>query len=134
MDPKLHALIPLATGVALAFSTGCSKEETADPLAADSLAEDSSAEDSFLAFCEVMANCSEYSPAEVDLNACANYLHESASEGGAACLDAAKQAVQCLADNMTCDDYDYGNLPAECDSLVEAADAACPDYSYSYDY
>ena len=65
MDPKLHALIPLASGVALAFTTACSKDE-GDP---------------FLAFCEKAAECSSEAVTQPEIQQCADYLEFLWAEG-----------------------------------------------------
>ena len=120
MDPKLHALIPLASGVALAFSTGCSKDETEDP---------------FLAFCEKAAECSSEAIPQAEIQQCADYFEGASIAGGEACHEAAKALVQCAVDKLSCDElYDY-DVSSECTTEAKATDAACgSDYSYSYDY
>ena len=115
MDPKLHALIPLASGVALAFTTACSKDE-ADP---------------FLAFCEKAAECSSEAVTQPEIQQCADYLEGYSIARGEACHEAAKALVQCGVDKLSCDTlYDYA-LSSECATEAAATDAACgTDYSY----
>ena len=130
MDPRLHALIPLVGSVTLAFAASCGKGSE----------DENSGGDAFKDHCQAMLDCSpEYASYLGTAEECAAEMRAGyLSSGGQACVDAQEEYYECYNGIAVCLDGSLEYDEGPCDSLLDAAYAACggddDDYDDTGDY